>query len=89
VGKKMVCFCEDLTEDDVLKVIKLGYDDIESLKRYSGFSTGPCQGKTCIMQIVRLLAQEKKLKPSDIHLTTQRPPVDPIPLNVLAGEKRK
>jgi hypothetical protein len=41
------------------------------------------------MQIVRLLAQEKKLKPSDIHLTTQRPPVDPIPLNVLAGEKRK
>lgn len=88
-GKKIVCFCEDLTEDDILKVIKLGYKDIESLKRYSGFSTGPCQGKTCIMQILRLLGQEEKLKPSDLHLTTQRPPVDPVPLGVLAKGKRK
>ncbi len=86
MGKKIVCYCEDLTEEDLLTIIRLGYDDLETLKRYSGFSTGPCQGKTCMMHVLRLLSQEKKLKPSDLHLTTQRPPVDPIALEVLAGD---
>jgi bacterioferritin-associated ferredoxin len=88
VGKKIVCFCEDLTEEDMLKAIRLGYDDIEVLKRYSGFSTGPCQGKTCLIQALRLLALEKKLKPSDLRLTTQRPPVDPVSVDTLAGDKK-
>jgi len=89
MGKKFVCFCEDLTEEDVLEAIREGYDDIESLKRYAGFSTGPCQGKTCMLQVLRLLATQKKLKPSDQHLTTQRPLLDPIRLGVLAGREGK
>ncbi len=89
MGKKFVCFCEDLTEEDVLEAIHLGYDDIESLKRYAGFSTGPCQGKTCMLQVLRLLASQKHLKPSDQHLTTQRPLLDPIRLGVLAGSGGK
>ncbi len=88
MGKKIVCYCEDLTEDDLLTIIRLGYDDLETLKRYSGFSTGPCQGKTCMMHVLRLLSQEKKLKPSELCLTTQRAPVDPVALEVLAGAKR-
>jgi hypothetical protein len=72
-----------------LEAIREGYDDVETLKRYAGFSTGPCQGKTCLLQVLRLLATEKKLKPSDLNLTTQRAPVDPIPLGVLAGRKEK
>jgi bacterioferritin-associated ferredoxin len=89
MGKKFVCFCEDLTEEDVLEAIRLGYDDIESLKRYCGFSTGPCQGKTCMLQVLRLLATQKHLKPSDQHLTTQRPLLDPVRLGVLAGSEGK
>jgi sarcosine oxidase subunit beta len=89
MGKKFVCYCEDLTEEDLLKAIRLGYNDIEVLKRYAGFSTGPCQGKTCLLQVLRLLAAEKKLKPSDQHMTTQRPLIDPVRLGVLAGDKMK
>lgn len=88
MGKKIVCFCEDLTEEDILHAIRLGYDDIEVLKRYSGFSTGPCQGKTCLMQVLRLLNLEKKLKPSDLRLTTQRPVIDPVSIGTLAGDKK-
>jgi sarcosine oxidase subunit beta len=89
VAKKIVCYCEDLTEEDFLKVIEAGYDDIESLKRYSAFSTGPCQGKTCMINVLKLLAQKQKLKPSELHLTTQRPPLDPVSLGVLTKcEKR-
>ena len=87
MGKKIVCFCEDLTEEDILEAIRLGYDDIETLKRYAGFSTGPCQGKTCLMHVLRLLSMEKKLKPIQLRLTTQRPPVDPIRLSLLAREQ--
>jgi bacterioferritin-associated ferredoxin len=89
MGKKFVCFCEDLTEEDVLEAIREGYDDIETLKRYCGFSTGPCQGKTCMLQVLRLLATQKHLKPSDQHLTTQRPLLDPVRLGVLAGREEK
>ena len=89
MGKKFVCFCEDLTEEDVLEAIREGYDDIESLKRYAGFSTGPCQGKTCMLQVLRILATQKHLKPSDQHLTTQRPLLDPVRLGVLAGREEK
>ena len=89
MGKKFVCFCEDLTEEDVLEAIRVGYDDIETLKRYCGFSTGPCQGKTCMLQVLRLLATQKHLKPSDQHLTTQRPLLDPVQLGVLAGREEK
>lgn len=89
MGKKFVCYCEDLTEDDLLHAIRAGYDDVETLKRYAGCSTGPCQGKTCLMQVLRLLASEKKLKPADLHLTTTRAPVDPVPLGVLAAGKHK
>jgi len=85
MGKKIVCFCEDLTEEDILHAIRMGYDDIETLKRYAGFSTGPCQGKTCLMHVLRLLGMEKKLKPAQLRLTTQRPPVDSVRLSVLAG----
>jgi sarcosine oxidase subunit beta len=88
MGKKIVCYCEDLTEEDFLKVIEEGYDDIESLKRYSGFSTGPCQGKTCLMHVLRLLAQQQKLKPDQLRLTTQRPPVDPVALRILARDEK-
>jgi bacterioferritin-associated ferredoxin len=87
LGKKIVCFCEDLTEEDIIQAIRLGYDDIETLKRYAGFSTGPCQGKTCLMHVLRLLGTEKKLKPPELRLTTQRPPIDPVRLGVLAREK--
>ena len=86
MGKRIVCFCEDLTEEDLLEAIRIGYDDVESLKRYAGCSTGPCQGKTCLMHVLRLLSTEKKLKPRDLRLTTQRPPIDPVLLRVLAEE---
>jgi bacterioferritin-associated ferredoxin len=88
MGKRFVCYCEDLTEEDILRVIQLGYDDIEILKRYSGLSTGPCQGKTCLLQALRILSTQKKLRPNEIRLTTQRPPVDPVALGVLAGEQK-
>ena len=45
--KKFVCICEDVTEKDVRQAIDEGFADVQSLKRYSTVSMGPCQGKMC------------------------------------------
>jgi bacterioferritin-associated ferredoxin len=38
--KTMVCRCEDVTLDEVRRALAEGHDDMESLKRYTGFGTG-------------------------------------------------
>jgi NAD(P)H-nitrite reductase large subunit len=38
-NKTFICFCEDVTLEDVIKAIEKGYDDIETLKRFTGVGT--------------------------------------------------
>lgn len=86
MGKKIVCICQDITEGEIRDAIKRGYNDIESLKRYTGAATGPCQGKICLTHIIAMLAMELGKSPEELGMPTQRPPIKPIPLSVLAGE---
>ena len=88
-GRKVVCRCEDLTEEDIIRAIEEGYDDLESLKRYTGATTGPCQGKGCLMHVIRILSQKTWKSPDEIGVTTQRQPVNPVPLYVLAAGRVK
>jgi NAD(P)H-nitrite reductase large subunit len=85
--KKVVCICEDVTEEEMVQAIRAGYDNIELLKRYTGASTGPCQGKNCLMHMIKILARETGKKIEDIKMPTQRQPLMPVRLSVLAGEK--
>ncbi len=87
--RKVVCRCEDLTEDEIIHAIELGYDDIESLKRYTGATTGPCQGKGCLMHILRILSQKTGKSIDELGITTQRPPVNPVLLCILASGEEK
>jgi bacterioferritin-associated ferredoxin len=81
--KKFVCFCHDITEEELLKAISQGYDNLETLKRYIGFGMGPCQGKTCITHVIRILSRSGKMK--QMKTTVMRPPVDPVYMAVLAA----
>ncbi|GAB6183730.1 (2Fe-2S)-binding protein [Thermodesulfovibrio hydrogeniphilus] len=87
--RKVVCRCEDLTEQEILHAIELGYKDIESLKRYTGCMTGPCQGKGCINHVVRILSQKLGKSIDEIGITVPRPPVDPVPLYILSSGEEK
>jgi bacterioferritin-associated ferredoxin len=59
MGKTIVCRCEDVTMTDLQEAFDAGKRDIESLKRYTGFATGFCQGKNCICHAARYLASMK------------------------------
>lgn len=82
MGKVLVCRCEDVTLHELEDAIARGHDDIESLKRYTGFGTGWCQGKGCVALCARLLTEAG----GDAKLPiTPRPPIHPLRLADLAG----
>ena len=82
MSKVLACRCEDVTLHDLEEAIARGHDDIESLKRYTGFGTGWCQGKWCVALCARLLVQRGGSAALPI---TPRPPLHPIALGDLAG----
>lgn len=85
--KKFVCFCEDVTEKDVQDAIGEGFDNVETLKRYTTISMGPCQGKICSLNAIRLCARETGHTVAETGTTTSRPPFTPVKLGILAGRK--
>src|SRR5258705_11770967 len=80
----MLCRCEDVTLSDLEHSVSRGYRDIEEVKRYTGFGTGPCQGKECQAVVAIALARLTGERPSAIAPFTSRPPLAPTPLRVLA-----
>ena len=80
--KTLACRCEDVTLDELDGAIDIGYRDIESLKRYTGFGTGICQGKWCLAPCALRLFE----KGGDAsEPMTPRPPIHPVPLATLAA----
>ena len=84
-NKEFLCFCEDVTVKDVTDAIDEGFDDIQTLKRYSTATMGPCQGKMCLKALVGLCAHYTGRSIDDTGATTARPPLHPVPLAALAG----
>jgi len=87
--KVILCRCEDVTLADVQHAVKLGYADVEEVKRYTGFGTGPWQGKECLRGIVVAIAEAARLAPAALAPFTSRPPLVPTELAVLAGAGKR
>ncbi len=78
-SKRIVCACEDVTEDDFAAALARGYRDVESVKRYTGFGTGFCQGKSCLAGAARWLV-DHGLAEAQAAPFTPRPPASPTEL---------
>jgi sarcosine oxidase subunit beta len=83
--KVILCRCEDVTLSDVQRAVKLGRADVEEVKRYTGFGTGPCQGKECLREVAHAIARAAGCPPDEMKPFTARPPLAPTELAVLAG----
>ncbi len=53
------------------------------IKRLTRAGTGTCQGRNCREQVALLLAEESNTDIANIPLSTYRPPLRPLPLNVM------
>jgi len=84
--KTIVCRCEDITEEEVIKAIDDGFTDIEELRKKLRIGMGPCQGRVCIRLVINILSKKTGKNRSEIKLPTSRPPTVPVPLGTLASD---
>lgn len=84
--KRIVCYCEDVTDKDIETAIAEGYSSLELLKRYATVTMGPCQGKMCAVNAIHLCARANGKGVQETGTTTFRQPTTPVPLGVLAGQ---
>lgn len=80
-----ICRCMDVTRKEACQSIAEGYDQVESLKRYTSMGMGRCQGKSCHESVARLAAVDSPVMNVDAVPTTMRPPFNPVSFGVLAG----
>ena len=90
-ARTYLCYCEDVSVHDVEQAIDEGFADVQTLKRYTTVTMGPCQGKMCGATLAGICAartgDESKGAASD-SFTTSRPPYQPVSLGTLAGRER-
>jgi sarcosine oxidase subunit beta len=79
-GKIILCRCEDVTAGDVERAVATGFTDLEEIKRYTGFGTGPCQGKECLRNVALAIARATGRALGDLSPFTSRPPLAPTEL---------
>jgi sarcosine oxidase subunit alpha len=74
-----------VTEKDLDRAVREGFDSIELAKRYTTLTMGPCQGRLCQLGSIRACAHKLGTDADAIGTTTARPPWAPVELGVLAG----
>ena len=80
-----VCRCEEVSEAEVRRVIRMGYTSLEAVKRVLRTGMGHCQGRGCLRLIARLIQEETGIPAASQRLPFPRPPLKPLPLGLLGS----
>ncbi len=83
----IICRCNDVTLEDVERAISEGYSDLESIRKILRIGMGPCQGRTCIPILLRILARKLGKRIDELEVPVTRAPVIPIPIRLLTSGK--
>ncbi len=78
----IICRCNDVTVEDVERLIEQGCTDLECLRKTLRIGMGPCQGRTCIPLLMRILARKLGKRVDELPLPVTRAPIIPIPVDV-------
>jgi len=84
-GKDFVDLDEDLQVRDIINATKIGYRDVQLVKRYSTVGMGPSQGRHSALPTARLVAASTQRSVSETGVTTARPPFEAEKLAHVAG----
>jgi sarcosine oxidase, subunit alpha len=83
--RAFVCLCSDVSCKDLHDGIAEGFDQIETLKRYTTATMGPCQGRMCQLSAIGICAHVTGRSIAETGVTTSRPPNPSVTLGALAG----
>jgi len=78
--ERYICRCEEVTEKEIRDAIRAGAHTVKEIKRWTRSGMGICQGRTCRRLVERILAEELKMKPGDVEISSFRQPVRPVSL---------
>jgi Fe-S-cluster-containing hydrogenase component 2/bacterioferritin-associated ferredoxin len=81
----IVCRCEGVTREEVVREIRAGVRDMNALKATVRTGMGACGGRTCGELVMRLF-REEGVDLSEVEPGTVRPFFEEVPLGVFAGE---
>ncbi|KPA89352.1 N-methylglutamate dehydrogenase subunit C [Pseudomonas asplenii] len=84
-GKDFVDFDEDLQVRDIVNATRIGYRDVQLVKRFSTVGMGPSQGRHSALPTARLVASSTQRSVSETGVTTARPPFEAEKLAHVAG----
>lgn len=87
--EKLVCRCEEVTEEDVRQAIRDGARTLREIKMITRAGMGLCQGRTCSKIISRILAEETKCSMDLVKPAGYRPPLRPISISAITSAKNK
>ena len=73
-----VCRCEEVTEEEVRKVVRAGVHSVDGVKRATRAGMGLCQSKTCFPNIARIIHEEAGIPLEELVPIKLRVPVRPL-----------
>ncbi len=80
----IICRCSDISLEDIKRYVDSGVTEVEEIKRFSRLGMGPCQGRTCMQLIGRIMAELTGKPVVEVGTQTVRPPVSGVTLNQIA-----
>lgn len=80
----LLCRCEEVTYGQVKEALANGATDLHQVKLHSRSGMGYCQSRFCSVLIAPLIVQATGRPAAEIEPFTVRPPIQPLPLGVLA-----
>ncbi len=84
-----ICRCEEVTLEEIERVIDEGYDTIDDIKRITRAGMGLCQGRSCSKVIARIIAQKTGRPLQEILQTSYRFPVRTEKMVVVKEEQHE
>ncbi len=84
---KVICRCEDVTEEEIVAKIHEGYHTIDELKRILRVTMGLCQGKGCRKHLAKIISRELGIPVARVIQPTYRPPAKPIPISATVDKE--
>ena len=81
--EKLICRCEEVTEEEILAAIRSGCHTVASVRRMTRAGMGACQGRSCGRLILQMLLREGVLSPEDVTADKGRFPIVPCSVESL------
>ena len=78
----IVCRCEEINAGALRKALRNGARDINDIRGITRCGMGPCQGRSCMITLARMIATTTNQPPQPFR---ERPPIRPISLGALAS----